>query len=617
LAIYYFDGNIIGRSSGRSAVGAAAYRRSAKMQSVAHAAYQRGEKIIEEGDHVTHDYRAKSGVVHSEIMLPDGAPPGFMDAQTLWNAVENKEKRKDAQLAREFIVGLQREFTLEEQIEVLREYIQENFVDKGMCADFSVHNKKDDNPHIQVMLTTRHISPDGFGLKNTTWNENSIFLEWRKNWADVNNRMFERKGLEQRIDHRSYKDQDIDREPMVHLGYQAAALERKGIQTERGDHNRKVQRRNERRNEQLAALKAEHAKEIAENAPNADNESTVPITAKLTMEEMRENVKLKQLEKELQNIRQTQKITLHIEKPIEPEPPYVSALEKQLKAEKATQHIEKMQEQQNTAEKIAKRMNALKEKYIQLETEKNSLMTQHNKDKLELPPLEYRAELMDEHAENIETLKGRLEQLQESRRNLRLLDLKKKKETDEKITQATQDLGKAQDFFRNRFHIDPTQAPAELKRLQEEIRTKKDELATKQVLVEAIREKQDAIELEYHTQKLLNETRPDHQQITQLLEQTHNPPETTRDQQLRERIEHQLNTITDNNFQKAIDNLPPYQAHILSTIREQAKEREELLKFEREQAFLTRYYQIQDRDERKRLLRAEDERRNRTITRSR
>ncbi|MDR0372546.1 MAG: MobA/MobL family protein [Nitrososphaerota archaeon] len=507
MPIYYFDGNIIGRSSGRSTVGAAAYRAGEKLHSVAHASYQSGEKLYAEGDKITHDYTRKGGVAYSEIMLPDNAPKEYQDRETLWNAVERAEKRKDAQLAREFVVGLQREFELREQIEVLCEYIQESFVDRGMIADFSIHDTGKGNPHAHIMLTTHHVTPDGFGKKNTEWNENRLFLEWREGWADVNNRMFERLGLEERIDHRSYRDRGIDREPMIHLGYEAAALERRDIRTERDDHNREVQRRNEQR----TAIKTEPGKETTENA-----------------REPRKIEKSEQLEKELQKIRATVQF---IEKPLETEiePPYVSTLERQLKAEKATQYIEKTQAQQNTAEKIAERMNALKEKYLELEKEKIPLIEKHNKDKYELPPLEYRAEQIDEHAENIEALQDRLEQFRESRRNLRLFDLKQKKETDEKIAQATQELERARDFFKNHFRIDPAQAPAELNRLQEEIRTKRDELNTKQILVQTIKKKQASIELDYHTQKLLNETRPDQEQITQLLAQMHKPPESLRD----------------------------------------------------------------------------------------
>lgn len=554
LVIYYFDGNIIGRSSGRSAVGAAAYRAGEKLRSHAagSAAYRAGDELREDGG-IVHDYTRKGGVKHSEIMLPQNAPPEYKDRETLWNAVEKREKRKDAQLAREFVVGLQREFELQEQIEVLREYIKENFVDKGMCADFAIHNKGDTNPHAHIMLTTRTVTPNGFGLKDTDWNDKALFLEWRKNWADVNNRMFERKGLVERIDHRSYKEQGIDREPMIHLGHEAAALERKGIKTERGNHNREVMRRNEER-------------------------------AKLKETEQLKAETIEQHTEELRKVREAQKTAPYIEKPIEnqSDPPYVSALENQLKAEKAMQHIEKMQEQQSSAAKTAERMNALKEKYIELEATKILLMAQHNKDKGKLPPLAYRAELLEEHAKNIETLQSRVEQLREARQNVRLLEFAKKKVLDEKLSIATQELGRAQNFFKNRFHIDPNQAYEEMKRLQEVIRIKKEELNAKQIIVQDIRKKQDSIELAYHTQKLLNETRPDHEQINVLLEQMRNPPQSVREQQLQEHIERQLNVVGDTSFQKVIDNLPSYEAHILTNIREQHKERQRLIELSKE-----------------------------------
>jgi DNA repair exonuclease SbcCD ATPase subunit len=200
---------------------------------------------------------------------------------------------------------------------------------------------------------------------------------------------------------------------------------------------------------------------------------------------------------------------------------------------------------------------------------------------------------LEEHAQNIEALQGRAAQLRESRQNLRLFDVKQKKVTDEKIEQAGQELARAQDFFKNRFNVDPSQAREELKRLQAEIRAKKDELNSKQIRVQIIRDKQASLELSYHTQKLLNEIHPDQEQITQLLEQMRKPSESAREQQIRERVEQQLETITDHNFEKAIEKLSQHQAQILTNIREQAKEHEELLRFEREQAFLTLYYQTQ------------------------
>ncbi|MDR2700732.1 MAG: hypothetical protein LBC12_08105 [Nitrososphaerota archaeon] len=159
-----------------------------------------------------------------------------------------------------------------------------------------------------------------------------------------------------------------------------------------------------------------------------------------------------------------------------------------------------MPAQQNNAEQTAKRMNVLKEKFIELEAEKTSLIIQHNKDKLDSPPLEYRAELMEEHTENLAALQGRATQLRESRQNLRLFDVKQKKATDEKIAQAGQELERAQYFFKNRFNVDPARSREELKRLQAEIHAKKDELNAKQVIVQIIRDKQASLELAYHTQ---------------------------------------------------------------------------------------------------------------------
>jgi len=285
-AIYHLNVQIIGRSSGRSAVGSAAYRAAEKLKAVGAAAYRSGQDLGGEGDEgneITHDYTRKKGVVYKEIILPDNAPPEFADRQTLWNAVEAKERRRDARLAREIEVALQIEFDLEEQKTLLREYIKENFVDKGMIVDFAVHNKGDGNPHAHLMLTTRHVTPDGFGGKNRDWDEDTELLKWRKNWAVINNRKFEEKGLDARIDHRTLKAQGIDREPTIHLGHEASALEKKGIRTERGDINREIQRRNE------ARAQKEHKQELTEPATNEKTVIEKPTTEKTaqTLNELR------------------------------------------------------------------------------------------------------------------------------------------------------------------------------------------------------------------------------------------------------------------------------------------------------------------------------------------
>ena len=139
--------SIIKRSEGRSAVAAAAYRS--------------GTKLTNEWDGLTHDYTRKGGVVHAEIMLPTHAPPEFADRSTLWNSVEQIEKARDSQLAREIEAALPRELSREQQLALVRAYVKDNFVDKGMCADFAIHDKGTGNPHVHIMLTVRPLKENG------------------------------------------------------------------------------------------------------------------------------------------------------------------------------------------------------------------------------------------------------------------------------------------------------------------------------------------------------------------------------------------------------------------------------------------------------------------------
>jgi len=224
MAIYHFHAQIIKRSAGRSSIAASAYRA--------------GEKLHNEYDGITHDYTRKSGVVHSEIMLPQNAPKEFQDRSTLWNAVEKSEKRKDSQTAREIDVALPIEFDTQEQIELVKNYINENFVDKGMCADFAIHDKKDGNPHAHIMLTTREVSQNGFEGKNREWNKKELLEQWRENWANICNERLQSKGIDERIDHRTLEAQGIDREPTIHIGATAKAMVKAGRDSDRvREHN--------------------------------------------------------------------------------------------------------------------------------------------------------------------------------------------------------------------------------------------------------------------------------------------------------------------------------------------------------------------------------------------
>ena len=259
MAIFHCPIKPISRGKGKSAVAAAAYRS--------------GEKLTNEWDGMTHDYTRKGGVVHTEILLPEHAPPSFSDRSTLWNSVELYEKAGNAQLAREIDAALPVELSREEQIRLVREFCSSQFVSKGMCADFCLHDKNDGNPHAHILLTMRPFNEDGtWGYKQkkkyildengakiydpvkrqyecetvqtTDWNEQTKAEEWRAAWAEHINRYLEQAGHAERVDHRSYKRQGIDKIPTVHMGAAAIQMEKRGIATERGNLNREIAKQN-------------------------------------------------------------------------------------------------------------------------------------------------------------------------------------------------------------------------------------------------------------------------------------------------------------------------------------------------------------------------------------
>ena len=174
------------------------------------------------------DFSLKGGVEYSEIMAPDGSPEWVHDRAELWNAVEASEKRKDAQLAREIQVGLPKELSREAQVELVRNYVRDSFVKEGMVADFSIHRDNPENPHAHIMLTMREVSESGFGQKNREWNSTDYLLSWRENWAMSVNLELSREGHEQRIDHRSYQEQDIQIEPTSKVGARLEKAENDG-----------------------------------------------------------------------------------------------------------------------------------------------------------------------------------------------------------------------------------------------------------------------------------------------------------------------------------------------------------------------------------------------------
>lgn len=230
MADYRFSAKIIKRSNGQSAVASAAYRA--------------GTRLVDDRTGEIHDYGRKGGVIHSVVMTPEATPEWMHDRAQLWNTVETVERRGDAQLAREIQLSLPHELDQAQRKALLLDFVQEQFVDRGMIADVAIHAPSDQgdqrNHHAHVMLTMRELTGDGFGKKARDWNSPDLLNEWREQWGVHQNRALERHGHNARVDHRSYEAQGIDREPTQHLGPNASDMERNGKASRIGDENRQI-----------------------------------------------------------------------------------------------------------------------------------------------------------------------------------------------------------------------------------------------------------------------------------------------------------------------------------------------------------------------------------------
>ncbi|WP_267382417.1 MULTISPECIES: Ti-type conjugative transfer relaxase TraA [unclassified Sphingomonas] len=237
MAIYHFSAKVISRANGSSAVASAAYRSASELFD---------ERL---GRH--HDFSNKADVIHSEVLLPEGASERLNDRTTLWNEVEAGEKRKDAQLAREIEFSIPREMNRQDGVRLVREFVQREFVDRGMVADLNVHwDRAEDGspkPHAHVMLSMREVGPDGFGKKERDWNRGELLQHWREAWgAHVNERLAEL-GIDARIDHRSYAEQGIALEPQHKIGPAAARRPGQGLEAERIEDHARIARENGQR----------------------------------------------------------------------------------------------------------------------------------------------------------------------------------------------------------------------------------------------------------------------------------------------------------------------------------------------------------------------------------
>lgn len=234
MAIYHFSAKVISRANGSSAVASAAYRAA--------------ERVHDDRLGRDHDFSNKAGVVHSEILAPEGAPERLNDRTTLWNEVEAGEKRKDAQLAREVEFSIPRELNQQQGTQLARDFVEKQFVERGMVADLNVHwdmgKDRQPKPHAHVMLSMREVGPEGFGQKVREWNSTALLQEWREAWADHVNERLAKLDIDARIDHRTLEAQGIDLEPQHKIGPAASRMPEQGLEAERIEDHARIAREN-------------------------------------------------------------------------------------------------------------------------------------------------------------------------------------------------------------------------------------------------------------------------------------------------------------------------------------------------------------------------------------
>ena len=239
---------------------------------LAKAAYNARDKLKDEYYGKTHDYSKKEDLVFSKIFLPEHIPKEFLNREYLWNEVEKIEKSKNSQLARNLLFELPRELNEQERIKLISEFIEENFTSKGMIADCNIHNPpasdNEEQPHAHILLTLREMDREGkwkpkcrkeyildengekIKLKSgnyksrkvnlNDWNEPDKAKEWRENFSKKANEYLARNNIDKRIDPRTFEEQGREELPQIHLGTSSYQMEKKGIQTERGNQNRKI-----------------------------------------------------------------------------------------------------------------------------------------------------------------------------------------------------------------------------------------------------------------------------------------------------------------------------------------------------------------------------------------
>lgn len=209
--IYHMEVSILSRGKGRS-LGASL-------------SYISGEKIHDSYSGKNHHHR-RTDLVQCKVYYPPDAPKELADIQYLCDELNKAEKRKDARTGRLFICSLPNELVPGEWAKIVKDFIEENFVAKGLCAVAAIHRGTNrdfpskNNPHVHIIVSTRTVGPEGFNPQKDREHDKRCYIEiWRRAWAEVQNRAYERCHIEKRISHESLRVQGIDRKPLRHVNY--------------------------------------------------------------------------------------------------------------------------------------------------------------------------------------------------------------------------------------------------------------------------------------------------------------------------------------------------------------------------------------------------------------
>lgn len=240
MANYHLEIKNISRGKGRSITKAANYIS--------------GERLRDNYNDRTY-YRQRQDVLYHQIFQPVKAPPEFRNLQNLCDEIDKAEKRYDARTAREFIGSLPNELPTHELIQIVQEFVSDNFVEHDLCAIAAIHEGRNEtdpgknNPHVHILVSTRTVGPDGFSKKKDRERNNIKYIDiWREEWAQVQNRAYERNGYDIRVSHQSLEVQgEKNRGPTIHLNHTDWQKEQRGEHTIAGNEKRSIKERNEER----------------------------------------------------------------------------------------------------------------------------------------------------------------------------------------------------------------------------------------------------------------------------------------------------------------------------------------------------------------------------------